>query len=502
MHDQIEQIAQLSITEITFALPAQRFGITCAISTEEALPVVTEFALRMTHVCGALMPSQLQCFFGFSDKEVAAVVRTLEAERLVRWQDDHLVLTHYALGIFLDSSESIPRFFKIVDWTGEVVFDLISFSPVKKPDPRRRTNAMVELSPQDPEKESKTLYWAERSFQENFRQIMRRDRVEIYKISDVEAGERFMLPLPCTFSLALDERLGIQRSMDDELLGEQLEIAQAISDALSIPSQRTNDSLAAFAEAFQDPILARYFKNGQFELRTYIEDVHVWKRESYSDRSEPLLGSLHLTRNRRKLADWTTTSTESEEKARHEDPLSACWLIPQTGFWGRSPEVRRVNDEQTRLLRGENKDAVETNDELGEKRKNSGVKAILQCGGLKDTGMYARIHRYSFPKLFGTTTLIFNGQVEIFVVPGRFMCALFHYQTDHSIPIPIGFISATPSRIETAIHLLRNLARDQHGIHSLRNDEACDVNKEFEFLWKERIPVQGTTPENDGHATP
>ena len=37
--------------EITFAVPAQQFGITCSLSTEEALPVVTEFALRVIHVC-------------------------------------------------------------------------------------------------------------------------------------------------------------------------------------------------------------------------------------------------------------------------------------------------------------------------------------------------------------------------------------------------------------------------------------------------------------------
>ena len=45
---------EIEVSEITFAVPAQTFGITCAISTEQTLPVVTEFALRLISVCDAL----------------------------------------------------------------------------------------------------------------------------------------------------------------------------------------------------------------------------------------------------------------------------------------------------------------------------------------------------------------------------------------------------------------------------------------------------------------
>ena len=177
---------QLEIFDITFALPAQSFAVTCWITTAESLPVVTEFALRLTHVCGTLSVAQLQLFFGFTDKEVAAVVRTFEDERLVMWEDDKIVLTPYALSRFLDSSDSVPRFFKISEWTGEVIFDLISFRHSKKPNRHRHANAMVELVPKNRDKQAKTIYWAGRSFQESFRDIMRKDKVEIYKVSEVE----------------------------------------------------------------------------------------------------------------------------------------------------------------------------------------------------------------------------------------------------------------------------------------------------------------------------
>ena len=55
---------RLDVYDITFALPAQSFAITCWITTEETLPVVTEFALRLTHTCGTVSIPQLKSFFG------------------------------------------------------------------------------------------------------------------------------------------------------------------------------------------------------------------------------------------------------------------------------------------------------------------------------------------------------------------------------------------------------------------------------------------------------
>lgn len=88
---------QLAVDEITFAIPAQSFGISCAISAEEALPVVTEFALRIAYVCGSLSPAQIQDFFGFSNKEVDAVIQALLSERLIKWNEEHLELTNYVV---------------------------------------------------------------------------------------------------------------------------------------------------------------------------------------------------------------------------------------------------------------------------------------------------------------------------------------------------------------------------------------------------------------------
>ena len=298
---------QLVVGEVTFAIPGQSFGITCAVSAEEALPVVTEFVLRMIHTCGAMSAFQIRSFFGFNDKEVAAVVRTMHDELLVQWEDEELRLTPYALGRFLESSDNIPRFFKIREWNSEIDFELIEFSPVKRTSKYRRTNAMVELSAGDQDKVSNTLHWAERSFQENFHKINRQDRVEIYKISEVHAGEKFMIPLPCMFSLSLDGKADIVRSLDDETFGEYLEISQSISDALSGSEGANNEALETFIELFDDEILPHFNSESGFDLDAYARSVHVSRATRYEDDREPILGSLHLPKNRRALIQWIRT---------------------------------------------------------------------------------------------------------------------------------------------------------------------------------------------------
>lgn len=50
---------------ITFALPVQPFKVTAFISTQERLPAVTEFVLRLLHTCGRVSLAAFREYFGF-----------------------------------------------------------------------------------------------------------------------------------------------------------------------------------------------------------------------------------------------------------------------------------------------------------------------------------------------------------------------------------------------------------------------------------------------------
>jgi hypothetical protein len=470
---------QLAVGEVTFAIPAQSFAISCAVSAEESLPVVTEFVLRMIHTCGAMSAPQIQSFFGFDDKEAAAVIRTLHDELLVQWEDDELRLTPYALGRFLESSDNIPRFFKIRDWSSEIDFDLIQFSPVKHGTRYRRTNAMVELSADDQDKISNTLHWAERSFQDNFQKIMRQDRVEIYKISEVRAGERFMIPLPCTFSLSSDGRAELVRSIDDQAFGEHLEVSQAISDALSSTEAANNEAVETFIELFDDIVLRRFSTTNGFDLDGYIRSVHVSRTTRYEDDREPILGSLHLPKNRKAVIQWIRSQAE---EASAQDPVSAFWLAPQTRYWSRSARVRPLTDELNRVLRGTRPDAIESTP-AEELRKRAGLRTVLQFGGLVDANEYSRVHRYNFPKLFATTGKFLDGRCEVLLVPERLVVALFHYSSDQAVSVPLGFISAKTEHVEVARQIFEGLMKGKNRTYPLgERDTELDVPQEFAAL--------------------
>jgi hypothetical protein len=460
---------QLAIDEITFAIPAQSFAIACAISAEEALPVVTEFALRLAYVCGNLSPMQLQEFFGFSSKETEAVIQTLLNERLVAWSEDRLELTGYALARFQDSSDNLPRFFKIQDWSAEVVFDLISFSPVERPSRLKRVRSQVELAARDFDKQSRTIQFAEQSFQQNFRQICTREKAEIYKISAIDAGERFSIPLPCAFHLDLNGTMSVRRNIDDASFGSRQEIVEAITDALADQERGDNESLRDFLQMFDDRLLGRYTSDNTFDLRRYVQEVHLTKTASYDDdRITPMLGALHLQRNTNVLIGCIQTAlkhaaplpretspgevpeTPTDGKVPQEHGRQdALWWAPQSALWARTRGARELQQKLDRLL------APQTS---GASTQMSSVHVVVS-GKHRAVRERLTIHR-EFPRLLGSSITLLNGNLELLIVPELLVCAMYHFHLAHqAIPIPIGFISSHPDHLRAAGALVSKRTR-------------------------------------------
>lgn len=464
---------QLAIDEITFAIPAQSFAIACAISSEEALPVVTEFALRIAFVCGTLSPLQVQDFFGFSKKETDAVIQALLDERLIQWNEDLLELTPYALGRFQDSSDNLPRFFKIQDWSAEVVFDLISFSPAIRPTRLRRVRSQVELATRDFDKQSRTIQYAEHAFQEHFRQICKKEKAEIYKISAVDAGERFSIPLPCVFHLDLEGKASVRRNIEDESFGSRLEISEAITDALSNHERGRNDSLRDFMRVFDDALLARYVSNDVFDLRRYVQEVHLARTTGYEHAEvTPILGALHLHRNADQVlarvvsefalqeapaADEEQVDDElpaegSPKEERSATPCNPLWWAPKLFLWARGRGARDLVLKLDRALASQ----------LGAPQ-GPAVRVAVPCDRRAPR---ERLSTYldQFPRLFGADLSLMDGNVELLLVPDLLVCALFHFHLEHQpIAIPIGFMSSRDEHLRAASTLLSTRVRANPG---------------------------------------
>lgn len=507
---------QLAIDEITFAIPAQSFAIACAISAEEALPVVTEFALRVAYVCGTLSPTQIQDFFGFSKKETDAVIQALLGERLIQWNEDQLELTPYALARFQDSSDNLPRFFKIQDWSAEVVFDLISFSPAGRPDRLRRVRSQVELATRNLDKQSRTIQYAEQAFQQHFRQICKKEKAEIYKISAVDAGERFSIPLPCVFHLDLEGQVSVRRNIDDESFDSRLEISEAITDALANQERGNNESLRDFIRIFDDTLLERYVSNDAFDLRRYVQEVHLTRVAGYEDTQvTPMLGALHLQRNAdlvltrlgTELARLEASPSDEEgvgelpdapqaaaPKAQEADTSlhrNGLWWAPQMSLWARARGARDLVQKLDRVLAPS--PGVGT-------PPHSGIRVVVP-GDRRSARERLSVYWDLFPRLFGAEVSLMNGNLELLLVPDLLVCALFHFHLAHQpIAIPIGFLSSHPDHLRAASSLISGRVRAKPGSLSSAREEggAAAVEDLTSLLERTAAKVMADTPTQSG----
>ena len=186
-------------------------------------------------------------------------------------------MTTYALEKFIASSDKIPRCFKIRDWSSEVYFDLISFSPIRRSG-SGRSKAYVEIRPTDTDKESNTVHWAERALIQHFREICRLQKAEIYKISEVDPGERLNLALNCTFRVSLDGQADVSRSFSDLALEQNKELAESISDALGSGTLKSNDGFWELLRVFQTDFKTHFSERSRFDVSSYLDYVHVLGR--------------------------------------------------------------------------------------------------------------------------------------------------------------------------------------------------------------------------------
>ena len=467
----------LDFCEITFAVPAQQFGITCSLSTEEALPVVTEFALRVIHVCDAMTPKQLEEYFGFGQAEIAAVIHTLLSERLVAWVEDSLELTPYAQARFIDSPDGIPRFFTIKDYSADLVFDLMSFVPSQGIKDRvNRVGTLMELAPKGSERESRTKVEAEKSFQEHFHRVYSGRRAEIYKISDIEAGERFYIALSCRFSIDVKDGTEVRRVLSDPSFDNRLEISSAISKVLSAVEPPENLGFGEFQDYFEGMSISQYMAGKSFDLTGYLRDVHLRPQFRHTGNTVPIIGGLHLESNR------TLFLSKLKDDVEHSAGF-AYWLAPENRYWSRSRSVNGLVRSITQHLKKANTTAEATGDLVNK----SLMKVLIQNPSMEDREL-ANVYENAFPSLFVTKSSIMGGRVEVLLYPGRAMCALYHYRIENSpMAVPIGVLSTDPANLLKASELLTR-ACNAENVFKLDHKGArtAAVHKDFEFILSTR----------------
>ena len=174
-------------------VPAQQYYVRCHVSVERQVPVMTEFAVRLIHLTERIDFEAFREYFGLNGHEANELVEVLKSEGLVQDIEGILSLTSYALARFVASEDGIPRFTKIIERQSNPVFNLLTFSPLKRPRNGGYWDNTLDLDWQDSENtKSRTLDHASEAFHKHFDEIERLEKSDadkrafnVYKIEEI-----------------------------------------------------------------------------------------------------------------------------------------------------------------------------------------------------------------------------------------------------------------------------------------------------------------------------
>ena len=359
----------------------------------------------------------------------------------------------------------------------------MSFVPsLQSRDRVNRVDTLMELTPKDREQESQTKVEAERSFQEHFHRVYKGGRAEIYKISEVEPGERFYIPLSCRFAIDVKNGTQINRTLSNPSFDNRLEIASAITKALSASAICENPDLDRFERELKDPFLKAYLTGNDLEFTKYIENVHLRPLAKYELDTVPLLGSLDLAPNRALLLSKL-------EKSSGVGSDRAYWLAPQSRYWSRARGVKRLVRGVTGFLRKDTPTDVASDEQL----QKALLKIIFQSQEADDA-VLTQTYQNTLPSLFFSRGQVLSGRVEVLLCPGRLMAALYHYAIEESpMTVPIGFLSSEPAYLDAAAKLFAETCNET-AIYKLGSKGAKSLASysELEFIAPRLLGVDMT----------
>lgn len=259
--------ATSEFNRVTFGLPVETFRVEAYIALEERLPVVTEFVLRLLHICGAVNLTTFRSYFGFTNSEALAVIDSLVRQGLIDIFEEDVQLTRFAIERFDESGGEHPRFSKVELRSDSVTFDLISFTPLRlQAGGEAPTDNQLKLEASD-EAIGESLERARMAYRQRFPEVASlrgdlRDRsFGVYSVEEVESKRRTYIPIPVSFSL--DSNGQVQRQIDQAFeRSAPAELVQFVNQQVTGAIPKTLalgiTELEEFIDTFDLPLLRQY----------------------------------------------------------------------------------------------------------------------------------------------------------------------------------------------------------------------------------------------------
>ncbi len=431
---------EIQINKICFSLPSRAFLIDYAVSQKRQLPVVKEFIVRLIFSLGGCSVNTIQQYFGFTDREMLSVIDDLHEERLIEWNEENIVLTHYASDKFVTiKGRMVPRFFEVVDKAETVNFDLHEFKILPNSIKRTSQNILgisMKLSDDSYRSLNEKARGAFDSDFQHYREVVKNEdiyseRQELYKINHVSSKYDSLIPIDVNYYIDSDFPIEIKTRYDSQVIDEWDEgkrLFTTMDESLEIGRSNvlSPKSFGKYLSISKDPFLQQYWNDQEdrLELNAFISN--------YSS------GSIHHTPETLAIVGNFYTEFNAEAiidklKLLHNEKLNSSGVIwfgnSNSTTWGRTAGFENLITKITSLF---------------DKRKSTSKAIIvMQC--------MSRSEAFVLDKIFGRVdaSIIdckesFGGDnSEILLIPNIMVACLYHegLNDKRNLSIPVGYIS-------------------------------------------------------------
>ncbi|ABE46902.1 hypothetical protein [Polaromonas sp. JS666] len=467
---------------VALGVPAQQYYVRCHVSVERQVPVMTEFAVRLIHLAEKIEFEVFREYFGLAGHDANELVEVLKSEGLVQDFEGVLSLTTYALARFVASHDGVPRFTKIVERQSHPVFNLLTFSPLKRARNGGYWDNTLELNWEAAENGSAhTLDQASEAFHRHFHDIERLDKDDedkraysVYKIEEISSGKRFNVPIPMDFYIDFDGSIDYQLE-DNSLLPDDLKskLTQLTADRVGKMVAHP-DFFPEFPAVFDDTVLRRYMRevtqsgaskvgtmslkpsvHNKFLFSTYVKEVHAEGNGEIYDtgKSQAVLGALYMPKNLQKLLMGLEKALRHFLNTKEPEtpfPVEMFWVIPESELWGRTEMMKEAVFAVSKLIEkewGEPIDIVAVCNAAQSDRRDSLLSKarLLLSAGFNDV-------------LLGPSPVM-SARFELLILPGVHVAAMYQWKSPASdfLSVPIGFISEHKNKLAKSLVFLRKV---------------------------------------------
>jgi len=449
-------VDHIPFNRITFALPVQPFKVTAFISTQERLPAVTEFVLRLLHTCGRVSLTGFRDYFGFSEAEALSVIESLDRQGYVAMSEDQLTLSEEMRLRFESSPDDCPWVTKLKRRTDVVPFDLLTFSMLGRAEFAFASANWVKLNP-PPELVGNSLEKARHAYRESFGRIERetaRSRGEerersygVHSIESIEPRKPGFVPL--TVSLEVDAKNAVTAKLPNEFeAGASLELLsefrECVAASLESNARGSEEGVQDFLTMFELDFLRPYALGADLNAHKLATDVEVGL--SAPAGIQPLFGGVYLKRNRDAVLRQIHEA-RGGQKGQPSFQSSLAWVAPDYALWGRGEDFKQSVDAFRKAIR-----SVGKGDDLyvfdrAEERQEQAVKSMYAGTGLVELHLMRPTTISSAP---------WHSYLELMLYPGRFTLVLLHAALPSSpgARVPFGFISTSPKHLRLVHNLI------------------------------------------------